>query len=438
MKSYIIRFAAFMMLFAVLAFAADRAAESITDRNVSARNVVVHRITDMIEQELSQGAEPQDAGRRAFSDRISHWRSLYGQEQCPYEVKVILFDSGYAPDTDADMSGDRMICGLYDDSRLIGVAEYRFRGNVYGEIRKLIYAVIGGCALIMLIGGVWMIHRIVKPFNRLSEYPVRLASGSMEKLPQSDSKFFGKYIWGMNMLSDKLETDRRTINRMFTERQRFITTLIHGIKTPAANIKLLSEAIATGLYSPDGKVNEKDAELAGRIESNADDIEQLVRKVLDSSANEIFDFDPETVPFYRSSLEKRIRDEYTDALNVMKIPFEIKSGSDVMINSDINGVIRIIRQLMDNAVKYGDGTGITVAMDKTDDGHFITVTNKGDPLPDSELPFVWGSLWRGSNSEGIKGNGVGLYEARLIARKLGGDLYMRTAENMTKVVLFLP
>jgi signal transduction histidine kinase len=109
-----------------------------------------------------------------------------------------------------------------------------------------------------------------------------------------------------------------------------------------------------------------------------------------------------------------------------------------MIKSDIEGVRRIVRQLMDNAIKYGDGTGITLIIDKREEGDFITVKNNGTPLPQTELPFVWKSMWRGSNSDGIKGSGVGLYESRFIARKLGGDMYMTTEGSVTEVTLFLP
>ena len=290
-----------------------------------------------------------------------------------------------------------------------------------------------------VLWGIWTLKSIILPFNKLAEYPERLSKGQMtEKLPERRGGFFGRYIWGMNMLSDKLESDRSTIRRLSLERERFITSLIHGIKTPAANIKLLSEAISTGLYDPEGRINEKDAELAGRIEKNADEIEQLVTKVMESTTNEIFDYDPQKEPFYRSRLEKFIRDEYTTRLNMTRTPLDIVSEGDLMINSDYDGICRIIRQVMDNAIKSGDGTGINVKMEKTAEGHFVTISNNGEPLPETELPFVWGSMWRGSNAQNIKGSGVGLYESRLIARKLGGDLLMRAGDHSTEVTLFLP
>ena len=93
---------------------------------------------------------------------------------------------------------------------------------------------------------------------------------------------------------------------------------------------------------------------------------------------------------------------------------------------------------MDNAIKYGDGTGITLSFEKNDEGHFITVSDNGKPLPETELSFVFNSMWRGSNAGNVKGNGIGLYESRFIARKLGGDIRMRTGDNLTEVTLFIP
>ena len=121
-----------------------------------------------------------------------------------------------------------------------------------------------------------------------------------------------------------------------------------------------------------------------------------------------------------------------------RIPFSVESEGNPLIDSDKDGICRILRQFMDNAIKYGDGTGITLRMDKTDEGHFITVINKGEPLPESELPFVFNSRWRGSNSSEVEGSGIGLYEARYIARHLGGDIRMRSGKGETEITLFLP
>ena len=78
------------------------------------------------------------------------------------------------------------------------------------------------------------------------------------------------------MLGDKMTYDKKHINRLIEERQTLLATIAHGIKTPVSNIKLYANAVETGLYQPDGMPNEKDAEIAVKINKNADDITILV------------------------------------------------------------------------------------------------------------------------------------------------------------------
>ena len=114
--------------------------------------------------------------------------------------------------------------------------------------------------------------------------------------------------------------------------------------------------------------------------------------------------------------------------------------SRVMITSDKEGITRILVQLLENAIKYSDGCGITVTVDKIEDGYVFSVKDTGSRIPESEMPYVFNSFWRGSNAGEIEGNGLGLYEAQFIARKLGGDItarYLEETEEM-EFEVFLP
>ena len=114
--------------------------------------------------------------------------------------------------------------------------------------------------------------------------------------------------------------------------------------------------------------------------------------------------------------------------------------SRVMINSDKDGIKRILVQLLDNAIKYSDGRGIAVTIDKNEDGYIFSVRDTGSRISESEMPYVFNSFWRGSNAGDVEGNGLGLYEAQFIARKLGGDIAVRYLEETeeTEFEVFLP
>ncbi|MBP5431252.1 HAMP domain-containing sensor histidine kinase [Ruminococcus sp.] len=438
MKAYVKWTAIVLLLFLAAAFAFNRSGISMTQKKKQARNIVTQRITHEIEVYLAENNDTDDRNVEAsvFFSRKEEWDSLYGKDSSPDTVQIYLLGEG----TDLPMQGgyDVQIQKLYNGTDLAGVVEYHFSSSVYDEFVTVMNVCLSVCGL-FLVGTLLLLYkRVIVPFNRLSDYPERLSKGQItEKLPVTKDRFFGRYTWAMNMLSDKLEQDRQTLRRFTIERERFVTALVHGIKTPTSNIKLLCEAISTGLYAPDGSANEKDAELAAMIEKNTDDIEEIINRVMNESASVIYDYDPEAKPFYRNELIRFLREEFANRLTVKRIPFHIVSDGNPIIKSDIDGVCRILRQLMDNAIKYGDGTGITVTFTKQDEGHFITVSNQGHPLPESEVHFVFNSLWRGSNADGINGNGIGLYEAKLIAKKLGGDIRMRTEAQETFVTLFL-
>lgn len=65
----------------------------------------------------------------------------------------------------------------------------------------------------------------------------------------------------------------------------------------------------------------------------------------------------------------------------------------------------------------------------------IIVENTGTPLASTELPYMFTSFWRGSNSEGKKGNGLGLYICKQLLHKMGGDIYSEVTSQGMRFVL---
>ena len=53
----------------------------------------------------------------------------------------------------------------------------------------------------------------------------------------------------------------------------------------------------------------------------------------------------------------------------------------------------------------------------------ITVTNTGCTLEQKELPQLFESFHRGSNAEGKRGNGLGLFICKRLMTLMGGEVY---------------
>lgn len=404
-------------------------------RNKGQRQTLMNRVVAEVSSADGENIEAEINRIRSSNT----WEEEYGKGNVPEDIRFIPADE--AGTGTAELAGGSSVWTVAREDKVIGFLVFSFDDDHMTAMILICEAVILTVFIITAMFFVYIDRKIIMPFNRLSEYPERIAKNeNAEMLPESKNRYFGRYIWGMNMLRDRLSGDSKKLRKMEKEQLTLVSTIAHGIKTPVANIKLYSEAIRSGLYRDNGVPDKKDSEVADKITKNADDITSLLKELLDSASKGVVVFEPSKETFYLTEIEDFIRREYGNRLSVLRIPYEIDMRSKVMITSDRAGILRILTQFMENAVKYGDGRGIRVIVDKNGDGYLFAVRDKGPRIPESEVPYIFNSFWRGSNAAGVEGNGLGLYEASYIAGKLGGDIVARYLEETeeTELELFLP
>ena len=62
---------------------------------------------------------------------------------------------------------------------------------------------------------------------------------------------------------------------------------------------------------------------------------------------------------------------------------------------DIERLIEVFENIIENAIKYGDGKSIKVTFSDEDYCKLITVSNSGTPIPRTEFVHMFESFWRG-------------------------------------------
>ena len=96
---------------------------------------------------------------------------------------------------------------------------------------------------------------------------------------------------------------------------------------------------------------------------------------------------------------------------------------DCLLKGDKDRSIETLQNIMENAVKYGDGRRIAIGVSEEDGCILISIYNSGCTLPEEELPHIFESFWRGSNSEKQQGSGLGLYISRQLMCRMGGEIF---------------
>lgn len=262
--------------------------------------------------------------------------------------------------------------------------------------------------------------KVIKPFDKMSTLTQELAKGNLSApIKEEKSRFFGKFLWGMDMLRENLE-DSKTKNLEYQkEKKTLLLSLSHDIKTPLSAIQLYSKALSEGIYDTE----EKKQEALKGILSKTDEIKGYVDEIYKLSREDFMELEVHVGEAYLADVMEGITAYYKDKLSVLHTEFEVGEFDNALMSVDKDRFVESLQNLMENAIKYGDGRKISISFNDEEDCKLITVSNTGCSLEDSEMNNIFDSFYRGSNTTNIQGNGLGLYIVKQLMTKMDGDVF---------------
>jgi signal transduction histidine kinase/HAMP domain-containing protein len=211
----------------------------------------------------------------------------------------------------------------------------------------------------------------------------------------------------------------------------FLRGVSHNLQTPLARIR----ANADQLAGEQAVAGEPDRRL-GIIAEQSDRLSRMVRQLLTVSRLDSGVLRPVAEVF---ALGPRVRRAW-EALGATGVPFTLDDRSGGWLAyADPDQIDQVIWALLDNAVKYGGGTPITVSVelvrregDASDglgpegrsagaDTLRVRVADAGPGIAAADHDRLFERYARGT-LPGAEGTGLGLYVSRELARANGGDL----------------
>ncbi len=278
-----------------------------------------------------------------------------------------------------------------------------------------------GALFVLMIGFLYYIWgHIIVPFGRLNDVPQELARGNLAvPIPEEKSRFFGKFTWGVNLLRESIEDSRKKEITMQRDKKLLLLSLSHDIKTPLAAIKLNAKVLARDLH----KDEEKRRAAAESINTRADEIERFISEITKAASEDFMNFEVTQGEAFLSVIITRIDVRYAPQLAIVGTEFVIQKYDDCILSCDPDRLAECLQNLIENAIKYGDGRRIEISFDKMDGCELITVSNTGCTLEVKELPQIFESFHRGNNADKVQGNGLGLFICKKLMGIMNGEVY---------------
>lgn len=355
----------------------------------------------------------------------------------PYRVEINRLARQIETEGRADISGCEYVTNIeeYGENfynvesdyavREINGELYRFdyrsgSGSSRNRIAVTVNIILGVMAVMIISVMLYVKYAVLTPFERLTDVPYELSRGNLTvPVKETKNRFFGRFIWGVDMLRENIEQQKSRELELQKEKKMLLLSLSHDIKTPLSAIKLYSKALSKGLYES----REKQLETAEKISAKADEIESYISQIITASREDFLSFDINMGEFYLSELVTRIKGYYTEKLSLIGTDFSVYDYSDCLLNGDIDRSVEVIQNVMENAVKYGNGNSISLSFSEEEGCVLVTVRNSGCTLGDAELPHAFESFWRGTNAGKTAGSGLGLYICKKLMHKMNGEIF---------------
>lgn len=217
----------------------------------------------------------------------------------------------------------------------------------------------------------------------------------------------------------------------------FINNMTHELKTPISSISLSSEVL----------LNPKIIEQPDRLQRYArlifNEVRRLrlqVEKVL-----QLATLDRKQVDLQLNSLD--LHHTLSTAVQTLKVanendPFRIDldlNAEQHIVNGDEVHISNVVFNLLDNAVKYSNGSP-EVSISTTSNGKVIStsIQDKGIGIPQKSLPFVFDKFYRvpKGNVHDVKGFGLGLYYVKQMVEAHGGKIKVDSQEGVGTTFTF--
>ena len=359
-------------------------------------------------------------GLRSVPARL---REAIAADPSHQQVQIISITSTNGGPVPAVIVGSRVTLPAAGQYELYFVFPLEREQQTLGVVARTF--TLGGIALVLLVGAVaYVVTRlVVDPVRRAALVAERLSSGRLhERMRSHGEDDIAKLGKSFNAMAESLQNQIRQLEDLSRVQQRFVSDVSHELRTPLTTIRMAGDLIHDSRHDFDPSV----ARSAELLHNEIDRFESLLSDLLEISR---FDAGAAALDVEATDLRATIKRtiESTAALAERRgsRPEVIAADGPCVAEIDPRRVERILRNLVVNAIEYGEGRPVTVQVGINENAVAVSVRDFGVGLRPGESALVFNRFWRAdpARARTTGGSGLGLAISHEDARLHGGWLH---------------
>jgi signal transduction histidine kinase len=284
----------------------------------------------------------------------------------------------------------------------------------------LVAAAVG--LLVAVLLGITLSNTLLRRLGRLRAVALRISAEGPDAPAPRDT---GRDEVGD--LARALARMQEELRRQEAARRSFVSTASHELRTPLTMLQGTMELLEEDLR--DGRVDIDDAQIQvlnarrelRRLSALAGELLDLSR--LDAAVQ------LRSEPVELGELARAVAAEFHLRASELDVELDVVPPEHgCWGRGDPDAVARVVRILLDNALRYGPPGQAVVLSTTYDDGHAgVRVADRGPGIPEEEREHIFERFHRGRDVGPESGFGLGLAIGRELAERMGGTL--RLAEG---------
>ncbi|MCB0481813.1 MAG: HAMP domain-containing histidine kinase [Flavobacteriales bacterium] len=367
------------------------------------------------------------------------------------ENKSLIYNSSTASVPDPDLIYVTSKQGIYtwSDKDLEGIGFlHPYQGHTYtlftsatdkhgmsyiNYLKKTLIIRLFIIMLIIFVSGWIFAGYFIKPIINIVNQTDNITSQNLSYRLRTEhvKDEIGKLTTTFNKMLDRLET-------AFTIQKRFVSNASHELRNP---LTAIGGQIDVALMKDRNK-----EEYRAILESVSGHIKNL--KTLTNNLLELANTDVDTL--FQEFEEIRIDEilwNMRDEIQKQKPDCNLKISFDKITDNDkiltCKGKAKLLEiafiNIIDNAIKFSDNKTVKINVSTDKKNIILLFVDQGIGMPESYLKHVFEPFYRGSNTHGISGKGIGLSLVWRIIKLHSGKIFIHSElDKGTTVEVVLP
>ncbi|MHB8111731.1 MAG: sensor histidine kinase [Syntrophorhabdaceae bacterium] len=228
--------------------------------------------------------------------------------------------------------------------------------------------------------------------------------------------------------------DITRFKRLEKERKDFLSMFAHDMKNSVVASQGFLSRLISGKTGVLAKKQQKHLEI---IQDELKRLSQFIADFMEFARLDAKEYKPLLAPLDIQEEIKKSIEAVTLGAQQKRITIAMEPRETMlpMINADAGKISRVLRNLLDNAIKYtGDGGTITAKLADRGDEILVSFVDTGIGIPEDQMRYIFDPFYRVNRDS--KGSGLGLTIAKRIIEGHGGRIWVENVPPKGSVFSF--